>query len=72
MIPRRRKQPPDPPPPPTDPLLDLAMTWRGRAANLTVANLRLGTSPTTRMFNTARADTWMTAARELEAAVRKS
>ena len=72
MIPRRRKQPPDPPPPPTDPLLDLAMTWRGRAADRNLASIRLGTSSLGRARNTGLAEAYMLAARELEAAVRKS
>lgn len=66
---RRRK--PEAPPTPRDPLRDLAMTWRGTAADLNVASLRLGTTPVVRALNRARADIYMTAARELEAEMRE-
>ena len=68
----RRKQPPDPPPPPTDPLLDLAMTWRGRAADLVVGNLRIGTPTHRRLIVAAEARTYMHAASELEHALEET
>lgn len=70
----RRRKPPDPPAPaaiPRDRYADLAMSWRGRAADLSVASLRLGTTPVVRALNRARADVYMSAARELEAEMRK-
>ena len=67
---RRRKQP-EQPPTPRDPLAELAMTWRGTAADLNVSSLRLGTPTARRALNTAAADAWMTAARQLEQALKE-
>ena len=66
---RRFPKRPAPPPAlvsPRDPLRDLAMTWRGTAADLNVASLRLGTPAARRALNHAEATVWMEAARQLE------
>src|SRR5699024_5454825 len=66
---RRFPRQPAPPPAlvsPRDPLRDLAMAWRGTAADLNVASLRLGTHPVRRSLNYAEASVWMEAARQLE------
>lgn len=69
----RRRKPPEPPPSPNrhDQLAELAMTWRGTAADLNVSSLRLGTPAARRALNTAAADAWMTAARQLEQALKE-
>ena len=71
---RRIPRQPAPPPAlvsPRDPLRDLAMTWRGTAADLNVASLRLGTPAARRALNYAQATVWMEAARQLETALKE-
>lgn len=69
---RLRRRKPEPPPTPRDPLADLAMTWRRRAADLTVGNLRIGTPTHRRLIVAAEARTYMHAASELEHALEET